>query len=76
MKKQEKALNLRKQREARLDDQNEACVDEVLDQLEGSALGDMLDFLSKELIRWVVVKLLEVCIRFDIYRIPGKKYTE
>ena len=54
LKKQEKALNLRKQREALLNEKRESCVDEVLDSLEGAALGDCLDFLSKELIRFQV----------------------
>ena len=54
LKKQEKALNLRKQREAMLNEKRESCVDEVLDSLEGAALGDCLDFLSKELIRFQV----------------------
>ena len=35
-----------------LEEKSESCVDEVLDSLEGAALGDCLDFLSKELIRF------------------------
>lgn len=52
IKKKEKNLNLLKQRESRINDMNESRVDETLGEMEGSSLGDMFDFLSKELIRF------------------------
>lgn len=39
------------QRQRRINDHKEAFMDETLKNLEGEAVGDMLDFLSKELIR-------------------------
>lgn len=51
LKKQEKQATLALQRQRRLHDHREALVDQELNQAESSALGDMLDFLSKELIR-------------------------
>ena len=39
------------QRQRHLNDQADNLVDEVLQSLEGEAVSDMLDFLSKELIR-------------------------
>lgn len=39
------------QRQRRLHEHKESLVDEALGELEGSNLGDMFDFLSKELIR-------------------------
>lgn len=52
IKKQEKNKKLQAQRQERIDNQQESFVDEILDHLEGASLGDMLDFLSKELIRF------------------------
>lgn len=51
MKKQEKQATLALQRQRRLHEHKENQVDEAVSQLEGSSLGDTLDFLSKELIR-------------------------
>jgi hypothetical protein len=39
------------QRQREIDDHKEAFVDQTLQSLEGEAASDMLDFLSKELIR-------------------------
>lgn len=39
------------QRQRRINDHKEAFIDEVLQGLEGEAVADMFDFLSKELIR-------------------------
>ena len=36
----------------------ESFIDEALGQLEGASLGDMLDFLSKEIIRFQVIFFL------------------
>jgi len=52
LKKQEKSYVLQQLRQNKLDEQRDNCVNEILDTLEGSSLGDMLDFLSKELIRF------------------------
>ena len=35
---------------------------EAIGKLEGAALGDMLDFLSKELVRFQVSGLLVICM--------------
>ncbi|XP_022103155.1 cilia- and flagella-associated protein 91-like isoform X1 [Acanthaster planci] len=51
MKKQEKQSTLNLQRQRRLHQHKESFVDEAMSQLEGESAGDMLDFLSKELIR-------------------------
>lgn len=51
MKLQEKQATLALQRQRRLHEHKEFLVDEALSQMEGASLGDMADFLSKELIR-------------------------
>lgn len=51
MLKQEKQATLNLQRQRKLHQHKESFVDEALSKLEGSSLGDALDFLSKELIR-------------------------
>ncbi|XP_071806204.1 cilia- and flagella-associated protein 91-like isoform X2 [Asterias amurensis] len=51
MKKQEKQATLNLQRQRRLHDHKEWFLDEAMSKLEGESAGDMLDFLSKELIR-------------------------
>ncbi|XP_077864183.1 cilia- and flagella-associated protein 91-like [Saccoglossus kowalevskii] len=51
MKKQDKQATLNLQRQRRLHEHKESYVEEAMAQLEGAANGDMLDFLSKELIR-------------------------
>ncbi|KAK3106963.1 hypothetical protein FSP39_004095 [Pinctada imbricata] len=51
VKQQEKQATLALQRQRRLHEHKELLVDEAMSQLEGSSLGDTLDFLSKELIR-------------------------
>lgn len=51
LKEQEKAAVLALQRQRRLHVHKEAFIDEAISTLEGTATGDMLDFLSKELIR-------------------------
>ncbi|KAJ8311832.1 hypothetical protein KUTeg_010617 [Tegillarca granosa] len=51
VKKQEKQATLALQRQRRLHEHKEFLVDEAMSHLEGSSLGDMMDFLSKELIR-------------------------
>ncbi|XP_052253819.1 cilia- and flagella-associated protein 91-like [Dreissena polymorpha] len=51
MKKQEKQATLTLQRQRRLHEHQESLVDEALAKVEGKSLGDMFDFLSKELIR-------------------------
>ena len=51
MKKQEKQATLALQRQRRLHEHKESFIDEGLSQVEGESLGDMLDFMSKELIR-------------------------
>ncbi|XP_077985576.1 cilia- and flagella-associated protein 91-like isoform X2 [Glandiceps talaboti] len=51
MKKQEKQSTLNLQRQRRLHEHKESFVEEAMAQMEGAAIGDMLDFLSKELIR-------------------------
>lgn len=48
---QEKQATLALQRQRRLHEHKEFLVDEALSQMEGASLGDMADFLSKELIR-------------------------
>ena len=48
---QEKAVAMAIRRQRGLHIQKEAFVDEAISTLEGTAAGDMLDFLSKELIR-------------------------
>lgn len=50
-KKQEKQATLALQRQRRLHEHQESLVDEALAKVEGESLGDMFDFLSKELIR-------------------------
>ncbi|XP_070549252.1 cilia- and flagella-associated protein 91-like [Ptychodera flava] len=51
MKKQEKQATLNLQRQRRLHEHKESFVEEAMAQMEGAANADMLDFLSKELIR-------------------------
>ncbi|XP_074652837.1 cilia- and flagella-associated protein 91-like [Tubulanus polymorphus] len=51
VKKQEKQATLALQRQRRLHEHKENLIDEALSQMEGTSLGDTLDFLSKELIR-------------------------
>ncbi|XP_072166389.1 cilia- and flagella-associated protein 91-like isoform X2 [Diadema setosum] len=51
MKKQEKQATLNIQRQRQMHDHRESFIDESLSRLEGAAIGDMLDFLSKELVR-------------------------
>ncbi|CAK8694852.1 unnamed protein product [Clavelina lepadiformis] len=51
MKRAERQHVITLQRQRKLYQQKESGVDEVLSQLEGESIGDMLDFLSKELIR-------------------------
>ncbi|XP_056010247.1 cilia- and flagella-associated protein 91-like isoform X1 [Ostrea edulis] len=51
IKQQEKQATLALQRQRRLHEHKELLVDEAMSQLEGSSLGDTLDFLSKELVR-------------------------
>lgn len=51
LKEQERAQILALQRQRQLHLLKEAHVDEALGRLEGASLGDMLDFLAKELIR-------------------------
>nr|CAB3263584.1 protein MAATS1-like [Phallusia mammillata] len=51
MKRQEKQHVVTLQRQRRLYQHKEAFVDESLSQMEGETVGDMLDFLSKELVR-------------------------
>ncbi|XP_071094992.1 cilia- and flagella-associated protein 91-like [Haliotis cracherodii] len=51
VKKQEMQATIALQRQRRLHEHKESLVDEALSQVEGSSLGDMFDFLSKELIR-------------------------
>lgn len=51
IKEQEKATAMAIRRQRGLHIQKEAFVDEAISNLEGTATGDMLDFLSKELIR-------------------------
>lgn len=51
MKLQEKQATLALQRQRRLHEHKVFLVDEALSQMEGDSLGDMADFLSKELIR-------------------------
>ncbi|XP_002131776.2 cilia- and flagella-associated protein 91-like [Ciona intestinalis] len=51
MKRQEKQNVVTLQRQRRLYQHKESFVDEALSQLEGDSIADMLDFLSKELIR-------------------------
>jgi len=50
--KQEKSAILQQQRQRRLEEHKESFVQEAIGKLEGAALGDMLDFLSKELVRF------------------------
>lgn len=50
--KQQKNSVLQQQRQKRLDEHKESFVEEALSKMEGAALGDMLDFLSKELVRF------------------------
>ena len=47
----------------------ESFVEEALAQMEGSTLADMLDFLSKELIRLQVTKktLLQLLKQMKVY---------
>jgi len=52
LKKQEKHTILQLQRQEKLSKHHEANVDEIIGEFEGSCLGDMLDFLSKELVRF------------------------
>ncbi|KAI0230091.1 Cilia- and flagella-associated protein 91 [Lamellibrachia satsuma] len=49
--KQEKLATRALQRQRRLHEHKESVIDKVMSELEGESLGDMLDFLSKELIR-------------------------
>ncbi|ELU06518.1 hypothetical protein CAPTEDRAFT_90714, partial [Capitella teleta] len=49
--KQEKQATLALQRQRHLHEHKEGFIDEALSSMEGSSMGDMLDFLSKELIR-------------------------
>jgi len=51
IKKQEKQQVITVQRQRRIHQHKESFVDEALSRLEGESIGDMLDFLSKELIR-------------------------
>ncbi|XP_078575552.1 cilia- and flagella-associated protein 91-like isoform X2 [Branchiostoma floridae x Branchiostoma japonicum] len=51
MKKSEKEAILTLQRQRQMHQHKESNIDEGLADLEGQAIGDMLDFLSKELIR-------------------------
>ncbi|KAI8509247.1 Cilia- and flagella-associated protein 91 [Branchiostoma belcheri] len=51
MKKSEKEAILTLQRQRQMHQHKESNIDEGLADLEGAAIGDMLDFLSKELIR-------------------------
>lgn len=51
VKKQEKQATLALQRQRRLHEHQESQVDEALAKVEGNSLGEMFDFLSKELIR-------------------------
>ncbi|KAL3885253.1 hypothetical protein ACJMK2_025341 [Sinanodonta woodiana] len=51
IKKQEKQATLSLQRQRRLHEHKESLVDEAMSNLEGQSLGEMCDFLSKELIR-------------------------
>nr|XP_039249050.1 cilia- and flagella-associated protein 91-like [Styela clava]XP_039249051.1 cilia- and flagella-associated protein 91-like [Styela clava] len=51
VKRQERQDVLTLQRQQRFHQQKEGYVNEALSQMEGETLGDMLDFLSKELIR-------------------------
>lgn len=51
VKKQERQATLALQRQRRLHEHKEAFIDEGLSSLEGSSLGDQLDFLGKELVR-------------------------
>lgn len=51
IKKQDKQATLALQRQRRLHEHQESLVDEALARVEGQSLGDMFDFLSKELIR-------------------------
>ncbi|XP_050416159.1 cilia- and flagella-associated protein 91 [Patella vulgata] len=50
-KKQEMTTTLALQRQRRLHEHKESLVDESLANVEGSSVGHMLDFLSKELVR-------------------------
>jgi len=52
LKKKEKQSILQLQRQEKLAEHYESNVDEIIGELEGSCLGDMLDFLSKELVRF------------------------
>uniref|UniRef100_H2YHN4 Cilia- and flagella-associated protein 91 n=1 Tax=Ciona savignyi TaxID=51511 RepID=H2YHN4_CIOSA len=51
MKRQEKQQVITLQRQRRLHQDKESYVDGALSQIEGESIADMLDFLSKELIR-------------------------
>lgn len=51
MRRDEKQQVLTVQRQRRLVQEQEGNVDEALSSLEGETIGDMMDFLSKELIR-------------------------
>ena len=51
----------------------EMGVDEALSQVEGESLGDMLDFLSKELIRLQVINYNSILIIITV--VIGVKYT-
>ena len=62
IKDQEKSTSMAIRRQRDLHIQKEAFVDEAISNLEGTATSDMLDFLSKELIR------LQVDLIFIIYR--------
>ncbi|XP_041373414.1 cilia- and flagella-associated protein 91-like [Gigantopelta aegis] len=51
LKKQELQATLALQRQRRLHEHKESLVDEALSHVEGCSIGDMVDYLSKELIR-------------------------
>ncbi|XP_067928775.1 cilia- and flagella-associated protein 91-like [Watersipora subatra] len=51
VKRQEKQATLALQRQRMLHDHKESHIDEALSELEGSSVGEAVDFLSKELIR-------------------------
>nr|XP_054760069.1 cilia- and flagella-associated protein 91-like isoform X1 [Lytechinus pictus] len=51
IKKQDRQATLNIQRQRQVHDHRESFIDEAMSKLEGAALGDMLDFLSKELVR-------------------------
>merc|ERR1712154_163124 len=51
MKKHEEKATLALQRQRRLHEHKESLIDESLSRVEANSLGDMLDFLTKELVR-------------------------